>query len=173
MNPHKFDFCLLCHCAAISILGCSPSSNEIGSGLASQPVHSLSLEVSSPLSPVSVQSAVPRLDLHFQLNEFKEAARPFWLSRGDNISIVLHALHAFHEWHDLRAGSDPTIEELRSVLLDQRVASRWYDGRLVAIETKSGLRYALPESVEPAGQAHVDQALAILAHIGVRLTRKS
>ena len=62
-------------------------------------------------------------------------------SVGCDIGVVLHALHAFACCPELLDHKGPTYHALKTVLLDEKVASSWYKGQLSMLRTKYGYRY--------------------------------
>ena len=95
------------------------------------------------------------------------AYRYLWPARSNPLGKVLHALRCLPDSSLKPDLERPTITEMQSVLLDVEAARKWYGGEFSLLETRSGVRYAT--SARVSAQAHVNQALSVLAELGIPL----
>lgn len=153
---------------AVYVPDLEQSSDESDAPVSARPPITSIHSTAELALPVRIEPRIPRVALPFGIQELTAVAREFWPRRGADLGVVLHALHAFEGWDDLCNAQTPDIEELRAVLLDHHVASKWYAGRFVAIRTRFGMRYVTAGG-DPAGQSHIDQVVATLAGLHLPL----
>jgi hypothetical protein len=139
--------------AALLSLGCNASDLQ-------QPAEPM-------LVPVSLSAAAPNAQL--KCPKLEAVCREFWPRPTSSFSELLHAIHAFKDAPDAwTRDKTPSIQEIQSILLDYERAAVLFGERSSIVQTPYGLHFATPRSADIAAQAHIDQALTILADLGIK-----
>lgn len=153
------------HLGLYSIAGCDSSPESV-----QRTQHAIDRSEIAGSMPFRIRLSFPEGPYSIDRKQLDASVALYWPTMSASLSKVIHAIHAFENYPATPSDRLPSIDQLKALLLDNKIASQWYGNRFLLVRTSYGLRYVTADHTD-ASQAHVDQTLAILAELGVPRTQ--
>lgn len=118
--------------------------------------------------PLEIVPNVPETTLSRDWSSLDVLSKRLWPDRRAEFGAVIHALHTYESDCQPPSNEQPSLDELKSVVMDFTKNGEWFNGQCSIVETGEGLRFISGRNI-PSASAHVDQTLWILGHMGVSL----